>query len=78
MWIFFQIIHENDHKEQLYQPALDINKMTVSFVFSRLDKKGIEHRMVVKNKEYDRIISILGKFDKLITRSDSNILIKDL
>ncbi len=71
-------IHGDNHKEQLYQPAMDINKMTVSFVFSRLDKKGIEHRMVVKNKEYDRIISILGKFDKLISSSDQNILIKDL
>lgn len=72
------IIRENDDKERLYQPALDINKMTVSFVFSRLDKKGAEHRMVVKNKEYDRIISMLEKFDKMIARSDYNKLIKDL
>ena len=72
------IIHENEGKERLYQPALDINKMTVSFVFSRLDKKGTEQRMVVKNKEYDRIISMLEKFDKMIARSDSNVLIKDL
>ena len=34
------IIHENEEKERLYQPAMDINRLTVSFVFSRLDKKG--------------------------------------
>lgn len=71
------LIFANDESE-LYQPALDINKMTVSFIFTRLDKKGIEQRMVVKNKEYDRIVSILDKFDKITTHSDSNVLIKDI
>ena len=72
------IIHENEEKERLYQPALDINRLTVSFVFSRLDKKGVEQIMVIRNKDYEKIISMLEKFDKLITKSDSNILIKDL
>lgn len=72
------IIHENENKERLYQPALDINRLTVSYVFSRLDKKGIEQVMVIKNKEYDKVISMLEKFDKLIAKSDANILIKDL
>jgi membrane protein len=72
------IIHENEHKERLYQPAIDINKLTVSYVFSRLDKKGVEQIMVAKNKDYDKVMAILEKFDKLIAKSDSNILIKDL
>jgi membrane protein len=72
------IIHENEQKERLYQPALDINRLTVSYVFSRLDKKGVEQIMVIRNKEYDRIISMLEKFDRLVAKSDSNILIKDL
>jgi membrane protein len=72
------IIHENEEKERLYQPAIDINRLTVSFVFSRLDKKGVEHIMVLRNKEYERIISMLDKFDRLIAKSDSNILIRDL
>jgi len=72
------IIHENEHVERLYQPALDINRLTVSYVFSLLDKKGVGQIMVRKNKEYDKVISILEKFNKLIAKSDSNILIKDL
>jgi membrane protein len=72
------IIHENEEKERLYQPALDVNKLTVSFVFSRLDKKGVEQIMVIRNKDYEKIIAMLEKFDKLIAKSDSNILIKDL
>jgi membrane protein len=72
------IIHENEEKERLYQPAIDINKLTVSFVFSRLDKKGVGQIMVIRNKDYEKIISMLEKFDKLIAKSDANILIKDL
>jgi membrane protein len=70
-------INKNE-QEHFYQPAMDINKLTVSFVFSRLDKKGTGQTMVIKNKEYERVISMLKKFDKLIAKSDSNILIKDL
>jgi membrane protein len=72
------IIHENEQKERLYQPALDINRLTVSYVFSRLDKKGVEQTMVIKNKDYEKVILMLEKFDRLIAKSDSNILIKDL
>jgi membrane protein len=62
----------------LFQPALDINKITVGFVFLRLDKKGVENKVVVKNKDYEKIMVMLNKFDELISKSDSNILIKDL
>jgi membrane protein len=71
-------IHEHEHKERLYQPALDINRLTISFVFSRLDKSGTGQIMVNKTKDYEKVNSILEKFDKLIAKSDSNILIKDL
>jgi membrane protein len=72
------VIHENEHEERLYQPAMDINKLSVSFVLNKLDKKGSEHQIFVKTKEYDRITSMLDKFDKLVAKSDSNILVKDL
>jgi membrane protein len=72
------IIHENEQIERLYQPAMDINRITVSYVFTRLDKKGVEQTMVIKNKDYEKVISMLEKFDNLIAKSDSNILIKDL
>ncbi len=72
------IIHENEQKERLYQPAIDINKLTVSFVLARLDRKGVARRMAVKSKEYDKVIGILEKYERLTTKSGSNILIKDL
>jgi membrane protein len=72
------VLHENEHKERLYQPALDINKMTISFVFNRLDKKGINQIVTSRTKDYNKVVAILDKFDKMISKSDSNILIRDL
>jgi membrane protein len=72
------VIHENEQKQRLYQPAIDINKLTVSYVFNRLDKRGNEHIMASKTRDYEKVVSILDKFDKLNAKSDSNILIKDL
>ena len=72
------IIHEHENKEGLYQPALDINKLTISFVLNRLDRKGSDQKIIVKHDEYARIVVTLEKFDKLAAKSDSNILIRDL
>jgi membrane protein len=72
------VIHENEHEERLFQPAIDINKLSVSYVLNRLDKKGSENQIFVKSKEYNKITSMLEKFDKLAAKSDSNILVKDL
>lgn len=72
------IIYENDQKERLYQPALDINKLTVSYVLSKLDKRGTDHKMIIKNKEYETVTGMLDKFDRMITKSDYNKLIKNL
>jgi membrane protein len=72
------VVHEHDGKEQLFQPAIDINKLSVSFVFSALDRKGGEHMVTVRSKDYDKVILMLEKFDRLTAKSDYNILVKDL
>ena len=51
------IIHENEEKERLYQPALDVNRLTISYIYSQLDKKGVEQIMVIRNKDYEKIVS---------------------
>jgi len=71
-------IFDKDKIEQLYQPALDISKLTVSYVISKLDKHGLAHQTVIKNKDYEKIVTMLERFNKIIAKSDSNILIRDL
>ena len=72
------IIHVHDQKERLYQPSMDINKLTVSFVLNRLDKKGNDTKLILKSRDYDNIVTMLEKFDRMVAKSDSNVLIKDL
>jgi len=72
------VIHENERKERQYQPAMDINKLSVSYVFSKIDRHGNENITVNRNKDYDKVFSMLEKFERLVAKSDSNILIKDL
>jgi len=71
------VLHD-DGKERMYQPAVDIHKLTVSLVLSKLESKGLEQRGVLKNKEFERVHEILAKFDKIMTKSDSNILIMNI
>jgi membrane protein len=72
------VIHENEHEERLYQPAMDINRLSISYVLNRLERKGSDQQIFVKSDEYNKISAMLEKFDKLTAQSDSNILIKDL
>jgi len=72
------VINENEDKVRFYQPALDINKMTVNFVLSRFEKKDTHERYVMKSREYEKVTEILNKYDKLMEGSDANILVKDL
>jgi membrane protein len=72
------IVHENEGKLRLFQPGLDVSKLTVSFVLSKLDKKNNQQSMRIKSKEYENIVAMLEKFDKVIVKSGGNTLIKDL
>ncbi|HLP71729.1 MAG TPA: YihY/virulence factor BrkB family protein [Bacteroidales bacterium] len=71
------IIQDNG-SEQRYQPSIDINKLTISYVFSRLDRKGSSQVTISKNEDYDKVVAVLDRFDRLIAKSNGNILIKDL
>jgi membrane protein len=72
------VVHQHEQKERLFQPAIDIHKLTIHYVISRLDKKGTEQSTIIRNKEYDRVVNTLDKFERLMAKSDSNILIKDI
>jgi membrane protein len=72
------VVHRDDGKERMYQPALDIHSITVSYVLTKLDTRGLEQRSVLRNKEFERVHEILARFDKLMYKSDSNILIMDI
>lgn len=71
------IVNEEE-SDQLFQPAMDVNILSISFIFTRLDKKGADQISLSDNTEYNRVTELIDKFDKLIATSEKNILVKDL
>ena len=71
-------VAKNGKKEQLYQPALDIGKITVSYVLSKVEKHGVKQVFLDHNHDYEKVIKMIEKFDDLVVKSNSNILVKDL
>jgi len=71
-------VHLVSEKERLFQPAMDINSISVSLILSRLDNKGTGREIVIRNRDFEKITEMLARNDKIIAKSGSNILVKDL
>jgi len=65
-------------KENAYQPAIDIGKLSISFVISMLDKRGNDTLSTDNYNELERMMKLVDVFDKEIEKSKSNKLLIDL
>jgi len=65
-------------KEVGYQPALDINKISIQMVLDRLDRLGLDFMVVKNTLAFDAIINSLENFKKNLETSKQNLLLKDL
>ena len=65
-------------KEFAYQPARDINKMTIQYVLQALDHKGTEDIPVSKTDDYQALSEALQDFSESMQESTANKLLKDI
>jgi membrane protein len=65
-------------KERHFQPGMDVNILTVSYVLAKLDRVGLEQKSVLRSRELERMNEILVKFEKCAAKSDHNLLIRDI
>ena len=68
-------IHE---KEKAYQPAQDINNLTITYVLNAIDHYGTDKILAIDSVEKDQIKKILTDFDIAIQNSKGTMLIKDI
>jgi membrane protein len=85
-----QILHEltacgiashtqtEEYKEPGYQPARDINTLTIQLVINSLEDSGTNSIPVVRTDESKTLSDILRTFRNVITQSPSNRLLKDI
>jgi len=71
-------IKTKSDKEFAYQPARDINKMTIQYVLEALDQKGTADIPVAKTKDYHALSDALQKFGEAMEKSPANKLLKDI
>jgi membrane protein len=68
----------NNPKERSYLPAIDINQITVEYVYSRMELMGGDHMVVTESDQLGRITKIHEHILHSIRESPSNILLKDI
>ncbi|MBU0533633.1 MAG: YihY/virulence factor BrkB family protein [Candidatus Omnitrophica bacterium] len=71
-------IRRNDYKSVAYQPAQDLDKLTVKYVIDAMEKRGSDNIPIIKSQELDRISECLQTFNQTIEKSPANILLKDI
>jgi len=65
-------------RERAYQPAKDIHTLTVHLVMDALEKHGSHELPIIESNELSKITEIQRSFSKVIKKSPSNILLKEI
>ena len=67
-----------ENKELAYQPARDINTITIKSIIDALDQKGVDNIPVAQTAELKSISEVLKLFSDEIKTSPANRLLKDI
>jgi membrane protein len=65
-------------KDRSYQPAVDINKITVAYIYNQMELIGGDHMIVTESDVLTKITRIHEHLIHSIRESPSNILLKDI
>jgi membrane protein len=61
-----------------YQPARDINTLTITSVIDAIEQNGTNNIPVVKNEEFEALSDAIQKFKDVMETSPANKLLKDI
>jgi membrane protein len=67
-----------DEKDPLYQPARDLNLLSINSVIQALDGLGNKDLPLVRSEEIKKISKCMEEFTSVINKSDANLLLKDI
>jgi len=85
-----QIIHElvesevmsetvdHDNHVMAFQPAVDINMLTVKHILDALERRGVHELPVTETAELKTISNTLQTFGDIIEKSSENKLLKEI
>jgi len=64
--------------EQVYQPAVNPEIITISYILEKVEHSGVESFIIKESEEINRIRNSLETFEKSIKKSSENILLKNI
>lgn len=67
-----------DEQDTSYQPAVDINKITIAYIIQKVNSTGSSDFVPIKTKEFEHLSAIIDTQKLDVKNSASNILLADL
>jgi membrane protein len=71
-------VRKGEDKELAYQPAIDVDKVTIKFVIDRLEQRGTSSIPVARSGEFDKLSDCLRQFAANVENSPANVLLRNL
>ncbi len=65
-------------KETAYQPAVDINRLSIKYLTDKLDHRGMDVLVAKKDQNFEKIKNLMASFNKHLEKSAENVLLKDI
>ena len=69
---------DDGNGEPFFQPALDLDRLTVSYVIRTLEEFGTDDIPVAQSEELSKISECLNEFSTAIENSEANLLLKNI
>ncbi|MFC1869623.1 YihY/virulence factor BrkB family protein [Thermodesulfobacteriota bacterium] len=67
-----------NEKDPLYQPARDVDTLSINFIIQAFDGLGGRDLPLVHSEEIDRILECMKEFRSIIDNSKANLLLKNI
>ncbi len=71
-------VKTGEDRELAYQPAVDIDKITVKYVIDRLEQRGTASIPVIQSDEMNKLTECLRQLSDAVEKSPGNTLLKNL
>ncbi len=65
-------------KETAYQPAIDINRITIKYISDKLEHRGMDVLIARKSEEIEKLKGIMDAFNNTLEKCPENKLLKEL
>jgi membrane protein len=67
-----------DEKVVFYQPARDVDGLSISFILHSLDDLGSEEIPIRRSSEIEKISECMERLERILESSEANMLLKDI